>query len=402
MNPVLVAVVVAIVALVSSAPGAPLDQAQAQPPLFGGAQDPIAGARVFGARGCVKCHAVNGVGGKVGPDLGKTSRSRSFYDLAAALWNHAPRMADRMQQLGIPRPSLDAQQTGDLVAYLFTLDYFDPRGRPDRGRRLFTEKRCILCHQVAGTGGVVGPNLDAAVQHSAPIYLATAMWNHGPQMLEVMRARRIARPTFQESELRDLIAFISEAAPGVPEGPLYVLPGRADEGRRLFVERRCAECHSAGGQGGRVGPDLSERAAGRSLMQFATAMWNKTPAMVNAMRSRSVSLPELTAEEMADVVGYLYSVRYFSRPGAPADGAKVAAAKGCLGCHGVRGEGGKAAMDLSQSTSLESPAAIMSALWNHGFLTAPAAERARGPRAEMTGAEMSDLMAYLQALRRPQ
>ena len=124
--------------------------------LFGPTQDPVAGSHVFGAKGCVKCHSVNGVGGKVGPDLARIPRPRTFYDLAAALWDHAPRMAEKMRQLRIPRPQLDARETGDLVAFLYTLDYFDPPGRPDVGRRLFSEKQCIQCHQVGGTGGVVG------------------------------------------------------------------------------------------------------------------------------------------------------------------------------------------------------------------------------------------------------
>ena len=81
-------------------------------------QDPAAGARVFDSAGCVKCHAINGVGGKVGPDLAKSARSRSFYDLASAVWNHVPRMTSRMEQMGIARVKLSSQQAGDVVAYL--------------------------------------------------------------------------------------------------------------------------------------------------------------------------------------------------------------------------------------------------------------------------------------------
>src|SRR3972149_3819283 len=271
--------------------------------LFRPTQDPLAGSRVFGARGCVKCHAVNGVGGKIGPDLGKLQRPRSFYDLAAALWNHAPRMADRMRSLGIQRPTLDAREAGDLVAFLFTLDYFDPRGDVDAGRRLFGEKRCIVCHQVGGTGGVVGPNLDALRQHASPIYLAAQMWNHGPRMAAVMAARKIPRPSFKDAELRDLIAYIGAASPVIAQGPLYVLPGRAGRGRALFAQKRCVECHSAAGQGGTLGPDLAERSVTLSLTQFASAMWNKTPAMLAAMKSRAIPVPGLQPDEMADVVG---------------------------------------------------------------------------------------------------
>src|SRR3990172_9529599 len=222
--------------------------------LFGATQDPLAGSRVFGARGCVKCHAVNGVGGRVGPDLGRVQRPRSFFDLAAALWNHAPRMADRMRQQGVARPRLDARETGDLVAFLFTLDYFDPRGNVEAGRRLFGEKRCVVCHQVGGTGGVVGPNLDALRQYASPIYLAAQMWNHGPRMATVMKSKNIPRPTFKDSELRDLITYVGSASPVIAQGPLYVLPGVAGRGRTVFPHKRCIECHSAAGQGGRGGP----------------------------------------------------------------------------------------------------------------------------------------------------
>lgn len=370
-------------------------------PLFSPTQDPLAGSRVFGAKSCVKCHSINGAGGKVGPDLGRLPRPRSFYDLATAMWNHAPRMAARMAELGVAEPRLDAREAGDLVAFLFTLDYFDPPGKADAGRRLFTEKRCVACHQVGGTGGVVGPSLDFLKQYGSPIFLATAMWNHGPQMIEAMKARGIPRPTFKDTELRDLIAYVNSASPVLPQGPLYVLPGRAAEGRVLFAQRRCVDCHAVGGQGGRVGPDLGERGLHRSLSQFVAAMWNKAPAMLEAMKSRAVPVPRLRPEEMADIVAYLYSVRYFQF-GDPRNGAQVAVSKGCLGCHALYGERGKSASDLARARGLDSPAAVLSALWNHAFVTAPPASRAKAPWPELSAVEMADLVAYLQSLRRPQ
>ena len=366
--------------------------------LFTPAQDPLAGSRVFGAKGCSTCHAINGVGGTVGPDLARIARPRTFFDLAAGLWNHAPRMAERMRQLHVTRPRLDATEAGDLVAFLYSVDYFDPPGRPDAGRRLFSEKRCIACHQVGGTGGVIGPNLDALKQSASPISLAAAMWNHGPQMAEVMRARGIARPTFQGRDLADLLAYIgSVSAPGQP-GPLYVLPGRADAGRKLFAEKRCIDCHSIHGQGGRVGPDLAERTRQMSLNEFATAMWNKAPAMLEAMKARAVPVPTMKPEEMADLLAYLYSVRYLATPGDPRQGVQIATAKGCFGCHALGGERGKPAGDLLRAQGLDSAPAVLAALWNHSFVApAPGASSTWAP---ISAEEMAHLTAYLRSLRR--
>src|SRR6516162_1220863 len=177
-------------------------------------EDPSAGAKVFEVKGCAKCHSVNGVGGKIGPDLAKVSRPRTFYDLAADMWNHLPKMTGKMRDLRIARPSLDSREAADLAGYLFTLNYFDTPGNVDAGRKLFTEKRCIVCHKYQGAGGAVGPDLDHLVQFRTPIAVASAMWNHGPQMAEKMKENGIERPTFTPDELRDLIAYLAPSSAG--------------------------------------------------------------------------------------------------------------------------------------------------------------------------------------------
>ena len=77
--------------------------------LFTTAHDPVAGEKLFAVRGCAGCHAVAGKGGRVGPDLARTARPRTFFDLAAALWNHAPKMSARIRERGGERPRLDAR-----------------------------------------------------------------------------------------------------------------------------------------------------------------------------------------------------------------------------------------------------------------------------------------------------
>lgn len=360
-------------------------------PMFTPGEDPAAGSRVFGTKGCVQCHAIKGLGGRVGPDLGRTERPRSFYHLAAQLWNHAPKMADRMRELGIARPRLDARESADLVAFLFTVDYFDRPGDAESGRRLFTDKRCVTCHQRGGAGGVVGPSLDNLGERATPIYLASAMWNHGPQMSDAMRARGIPRPTFKGNELRDLLAYL--ATPGtVGDERVYVLPGSANNGRRLFIDKGCLECHSVRRVGGHVGPDLADRALGSSVLDLAAQMWNKAPAMTAAMQARAIPTPQLRPGEMADILAFLYSVRYLSPGGDPGRGALIADTKGCMSCHGT----GSRAGDLRRTRGLEAPA-ILAGLWNHSFIGDAPARRERAAWAPVTDSEMLDLISFLQA-----
>src|SRR5438046_9753298 len=59
--------------------------------VYSPSQDPMAGARVFATKGCEKCHSINGVGGKIGPDLAKNTRTHSFLDVAPGPWKPLPR-----------------------------------------------------------------------------------------------------------------------------------------------------------------------------------------------------------------------------------------------------------------------------------------------------------------------
>ncbi len=365
---------------------------------FGLTQNALAGSQVFGSKGCVKCHAVNGLGGTLAPDLGRIARRRSFYDLAATMWNHLPAMGKQMQQLGIERPQMDEREAGDLVAFLFTLDYFDPPGDVEAGKQLFVEKKCVVCHQIGVYGGVVGPSLDHLGQYGSPILVAAAMWNHGPGMEAMMQAKGVKRPTFTGSELTDLISYLESISPPPLGGPLYVLPGGAEEGRVIFTEKGCVECHSVQGVGGRVGPDLARRGLHWGLTEFAAAMWNKAPAMTAAMGARGIDVPHLGAGEMADLVAYLYSVQYFAESGNPEAGRQLLRAKGCLACHSIDGRDGKTATDLSRSTGVSSPAAVIAEMWSHSALMEAAGITEESwPR--LSAEELADITAFLQTPR---
>jgi mono/diheme cytochrome c family protein len=124
-------------------------------------------------------------------------------------------------------------------------------------------------------------------------------------------------------------------------------------------------------------------------------MWNKAPTMTAAMKKRGISVPQLRPEEMADIVAYLYSVRYFAEPGSKQAGLTVARDKGCLRCHGASAERAKGASDLG-AKRLESPAAVIAALWNHPVI-APAGSAAAKAWPQLRR-RMADVAALLRSV----
>ena len=179
-----------------------------------------------------------------------------------------------------------------------------------------------------------------------------------PAMARAMQDKKITRPTFTGTELRDLVAYLQSRSATPTQAVLYVLPGRAEVGRELFAARQCVECHSMQGEGGQVGPDLGARELSPSLFQFAAAMWNKAPVMLEAKRARNIELPQLRPEEMVDLVAYLSSVRYFTPAGAARRGQQLTQEQGCLTCHALSGQGGTEARDLASVHGLDSLASV--------------------------------------------
>jgi mono/diheme cytochrome c family protein len=360
----------------------------------------FAGGKVFAEKGCGKCHSLRGFGGKVGPDLGRIDTGKSFFELGAAMWNHIPRMGARMREVGIERPTLTPTELSNLVAFLFTAQYYDELGDPRAGEKLFASKGCVQCHEIGGKGGRVGPGLDFLKRANSPVLVAAAMWNHGPEMAEAMKAKGIARPTFQGKELIDLIAYIVEAARDAAGDTVQVLPGTPERGQKLFSEKRCVACHAVGGKGGKVGPELGRRGHHVSLTQFAALMWNHGPAMWARMKEKGIQVPRLTGQEMADVVAYLYVSHYFDQTASASRGQQLLQSKGCLVCHSVRGKGGKVGPDYAASKTVGTSAGVIAAMWNHSRLMEAQAQKQEIPWPVLTGQELADISAYLNSLSR--
>ena len=358
--------------------------------------DPIEGSRLFTGKGCLRCHSIYGVGGVAGPDLGQGILKRPLLDIAGVMWNHSPGMAHVFQEHEAIRPEFKPEEMASLLSFLYYVGSLDPPGDAAVGARLFHEKRCQNCHSLGGKGGDVGPKLDKHSQYASPIYLTAELWKHGKAMAGIMEALDITRPTFEKNDIADLLAYIRSAGGSIER--VYVEPGNPQQGQKLFLQKRCDQCHSVEDQAGRAAPNLRTKLKG-SLMTIASSMWNHGPKMWVTMAERGIPVPSLTTEEMSDVVSYLYFLQFVDPPGAPARGRIVYGEKRCGACHALQGTGGALGADLAKVEKLQTPLEVVAKMWNHASTMEQKMLEQSVEWPVFKGGEMADLIAYLLSLR---
>jgi cytochrome c2 len=360
------------------------------------AGDPHAGAQTFQQKGCSECHSVLGAGGKLAPDLGlRGAAGSSMNELVTQMWNHAPRMWEQIRVSKITYPQFTAEEMANLFAYLYVTCYDDESGDPTRGELLFAQKGCIRCHSTGERGGHIGPNLREIGPVDTPIFWTQTMWNHAPVMEAHMRELNMAWPRFEGEEMSDLLAFVRYVRGG-PEKEFELLPADPHRGWALFREKGCISCHSVQGVGGNLGPDLeSVRPLPRTLTQMAGRMWNHSPEMWAAMKAKGIERPTFEGREMADLIAFLYSVRYFDLGGSPIIGQELFAERKCSQCHGQDARGGAIGPSLRKPGRFLTPVNLAQALWSHGPRMYAKAETLGLGWPTLSEGDLSHLLAFL-------
>jgi len=168
--------------------------------------DPRAGRTLFIAKRCSKCHSLPGAAPTTAPTVEEMSAGASRVgEMGALLWNHFPAMRERWDDSDRSRLHLSRQQMSDLFAFLFSLGYFDELGDAQRGRAVFESNHCTVCHEGAASRAVPLPTRG---QDTNPIALATALWNHGEEMMDALAKAGIEWPMLSGPEVVDLLAYL--------------------------------------------------------------------------------------------------------------------------------------------------------------------------------------------------
>lgn len=341
--------------------------------------DSARGERLFSTLSCLGCHSINGQGGRTAPDLGRhLDRDFTPARLASTMWNHAPAMWVALRERGVRAGDLNEQAAADLFAYFYAARFFERPGDGGRGKALFTAKHCADCHGLTQAKVPAAKPVAQWDSMSRPVALVTAMWNHAATMRQEFAQRKIAWPELTSQDFADILVY-TRNLPGTSHPPGLLLLSSGENGQALFDSKGCAACHS----GKRA---LGSRLRGQTLMDIAVDMWNHEPKMAK-------ETPSLDGEEMRDLTSYLWAQQFFVDSGNPGSGKRVFTAKHCATCHEDASSGVPKLAGARQAPFTAS--AMVSALWRHGPQMMEQMKAKNIPWPRFDGAEMANLIAYL-------
>ncbi len=408
-----------------------------------------AGAVLLEKYGCFGCHKIAAyeTKAKIGPPLTHVASKVSYAWILR--WLRDPR--GTQQHSRMPNFGFDADQATAVADFLFSLegntrsDEIAPAPRwdlVDRGRGIFGEARCGLCHPVNERGGTFAgafaPDLSNAGSKLRRRWLV--QWIEDPRRYHPRS--RMPRFRFSGEERHALAEFLVaegtnpdiETAKQLAPRPL--VRSSVERGRRLVEEFGCTGCHDIEGleRVKKIGPELKVRSVEDKigaelstignkpleLLDFGTTTIPRTRReyLLTKLRSprvfrQGLRMPDfqLPQEEREALVTLLlgFSSREMPRslivekapssfnPGGPA-GALIRDLQ-CLTCHRINGTGGDYAPDLSFEGSRVQRA------WLEPFLRGPQPIRPlrqQMPKFNLSESEAATVAAFIAtALRDP-
>jgi mono/diheme cytochrome c family protein len=198
------------------------------------------------------------------------------------------------------------------------------------GKELFTSQGCITCHLENGYGSLQGgagwplnttqnqQGSPAEMEQRRQLLLRTIDRGRGPVMAPYGRDNGGPLNAEQIENLVDYIQYGPwPAAPVQGEAAVLVQGGGGgtggSPGAQLFAAKGCAACHQIGGQGGTIGPNLTNigtqaatRKPGMSAEDYIReSITNPNAFVVQGFQAGVMPQIPLTPEELNTLVQYL-------------------------------------------------------------------------------------------------
>jgi mono/diheme cytochrome c family protein len=307
-------------------------------PQLGEATDQEAqlGRRLFLEKGCASCHVIEGINPQkdFGPDLSALGgKNASELEFGAARIPHnlvsyvqaklqdpsSVNPAARMPTYNWNAADLDAVTTALLsmkgpapTSALQNLvqprkeAVFHPTGS---FAAVYERYKCYTCHKFNGYGGDLAPDLSYEGSRAQRQWLVDFLKN--PQTLRPTLILRMPQFNMSDQEAATLADYITMVLQHPNVNPTTTdvkqfTPALAALGKQLYeVKYQCQSCHTIGGNGGYVGPNLNN--AGAWLTPAWVAAWLRDPQAVvpGTIEPRRT----FTEQEITALTAYLMTLR---------------------------------------------------------------------------------------------
>ena len=180
-------------------------------------------------------------------------------------------------------------------------------------------------------------------------------------------------------------------------GSCFAWADDAQRGADVLRRENCLACHTLRGEGGGTAPDLGRRSGENyTPPALASLMWNHGPAMWSEIAAHKMPRPSLNEADAQGLFAYLYSVRFFDRPGDAGRGKQLFNDKHCADCHSLSEPAKGPGTAVSTWKSISDPVEVVQQMWTHSSAMKSAIAQRKELRVVLTGQELTDLTVYLQ------
>ena len=294
------------------------------------------GKRLFAEKGCASCHSLNGLGTQkdFGPDLtalgGKNASELEFskakiqHNLVSYIQTKlqdpvSVNPAARMPEYSWNQADLEAvttallSQTGPAPTsglQHLVLAKKDASFQPVGAfAELYERYKCYACHKFDGYGGTLAPDLSYEGSRAQKKWIAEFLQN--PQTIRPTLILRMPQFNMSEQNAGIVADYLALAVQKPDIDPTSVdakqlTPQMAAMGKQLYeVKYQCQSCHTIGGTGGYVGPNLNN--AGNWLTTAWIEAWLRNP---QALQPDTIEpRRNFTEDEIRALTAYLMTLR---------------------------------------------------------------------------------------------
>jgi ubiquinol-cytochrome c reductase cytochrome b subunit len=163
----------------------------------------------------------------------------------------------------------------------------------------FREEQCSSCHNLAEGVPRIGPNLATRPIRRSPQWIM----QHFKEPARLVPGSSMPPIRLNDTQLAALATFLLKLTPQNAKA-LESAPSDAVKGAMVFQANQCGNCHTANGEGMKIGPPLN------GLSQHRSRHWVEEQIRNPRAHSPDSVMPAfaLSAPEMEQLIAYLFSL----------------------------------------------------------------------------------------------